>query len=153
MYHAKERGRARCLFFEPEMARHAYERLVLESELGEALKLGQFALHFQAQVRASDGALVGYEALLRWNHPQRGLLAPNDFLPGRGAARDAGHRPLGAWRRRCRHAVRWRRLGIADVPVALNLSTVQFHTPAFVEIVERRAGRRRDRRAAAWSSS
>jgi diguanylate cyclase (GGDEF)-like protein/PAS domain S-box-containing protein len=135
MYHAKSRGRAQCLFFEPEMAREAYRRLVLESELGEALKAGQFALHFQPQLRLSDGELVGYEALLRWHHPQRGLLRPDEFLPVAEERRIM--LGIGRWvlDEALRHAVRWRSLGLAAVPVGLNLSTVQFHSAGFVDIV------------------
>jgi EAL domain-containing protein (putative c-di-GMP-specific phosphodiesterase class I) len=110
---------------------------VLESELGEALKAGQFALHFQPQVRLSDGVLVGIEALLRWNHPQRGQLWPGEFLPvaeERRVMLGIGRWVLGEV---LRLGQRWHRLGLAKVPVALNLSAIQFHTAGFVEIVGR----------------
>ena len=76
MYRAKARGRANYQFFDPVMATSAYAALVMEGELAQALERGEFVLHFQPQVRASDGGLVGAEALIRWHHPERGLLLP-----------------------------------------------------------------------------
>ncbi len=136
MYHAKSRGRARFLFFEPAMARAAYDALVLESELAAALRGEQFELAFQPQVRSSDGALVGYEALLRWRHPVRGLVGPDDFVPlaeERRLMLGIGRWVLGE---ALRWSLHWRRTGLAIVPVGVNLSTMQFHAAGFVEMVE-----------------
>ena len=83
MYRAKARGRANYQFFDPEMATSAYAALVMEGELGQALDRGEFELYFQPQVRADDGRLVGAEALIRWNHPERGLLHARRVHPGR----------------------------------------------------------------------
>jgi EAL domain-containing protein (putative c-di-GMP-specific phosphodiesterase class I) len=86
-------------------------------------------------LRLSDGELVGYEALLSWHHPQRGLLRPDEFLPVAEERRIM--LGIGRWvlDEALRHAVRWRSLGLAAVPVGLNLSTVQFHSAGFVDIV------------------
>ena len=137
MYHAKARGRAQCLFFEPAMARAAYDALVMESELAQALLHGQFALYFQPQVRLYDGTLAGYEALVRWRHPVRGLLGPNDFIPVAEERRlmlGIGHWVLS---QSLRQALDWRRRDITTVRVGVNLSTMQFQANGFVELVER----------------
>ena len=80
MYLAKAQGRAGVEFFRPSMAANAYAELVLESQLSTAIERKEFVLHFQPQVKASDGSLTGVEALIRWNHPERGLLGPNEFI-------------------------------------------------------------------------
>ena len=77
----------------------AMAELALESRLAQAIREQEFVLHFQPQLALGDGALVGVEALLRWRHPQRGLLLPDDFIPrGRGTAADPAHRRVGAAR-------------------------------------------------------
>jgi EAL domain-containing protein (putative c-di-GMP-specific phosphodiesterase class I) len=136
MYHAKAKGRAQCLFFEPAMARAAYDALVMESELAQALQQGQFVLFFQPQVQLSDGALGGYEALVRWQHQQRGLLSPNDFIPVAEERRLM--LGIGRWvlSESLRHALDWRRRGLTDARVGVNLSTMQFQAAGFVELVE-----------------
>ncbi|MEO7010036.1 MAG: EAL domain-containing protein, partial [Caldimonas sp.] len=135
MYRAKARGRANFQFFDPVMATSAYAALVMESELGQALERSEFELHFQPQVRASDGSLVGAEALIRWNHPQRGLLLPDEFIPV--AEQRRLMLPIGQWvlKEAARCAARWHAMGLAVAPVAVNLSTVQFHSTGFVAAV------------------
>ena len=81
MYLAKARGRANHQFYDPGMAGSAYAALVMEGQLTQALERGEFELHFQPQVDARDGQPIGCEALLRWNHPERGLLLPDEFIP------------------------------------------------------------------------
>jgi EAL domain-containing protein (putative c-di-GMP-specific phosphodiesterase class I) len=135
MYRAKARGGANVQFFDPVMATSAYAALVMEGELAQALERGEFELHFQPQVRADDGALVGAEALIRWNHPLRGLLLPDAFIPV--AEQRRLMLAMGQWvlREAARCARRWHDLGLAVAPVAVNLSTVQFHAIGFVEAV------------------
>jgi len=109
---------------------------VLESELAAAVRAREFELHYQPQVRLSDDGLVGVEALLRWRHPTRGLLAPGDFVPLAEARRlmiDIGRWVLGEALRR---AVRWRALGLAAVPMGVNLSSMQFGMADFAVAVE-----------------
>jgi diguanylate cyclase (GGDEF)-like protein/PAS domain S-box-containing protein len=136
MYMAKSRGRANFQFFTSEMASSAYAALVLESQMAQALARGEFVLHFQPQVRSSDGVLVGAEALIRWNHPERGLLLPDAFIPL--AEQQRLMLPIGQWvlRQAARCARRWREAGLVGVPVAVNLSTVQFQTSGFTALIE-----------------
>ena len=135
MHVAKARGRATCAFFEPEVAASAYDNLVLEGQLGQAIEHEEFALLFQPQVSAADGRVIGAEALIRWRHPQRGLLVPNEFI-----ALAEQHRlivPIGAWvlREAARQARAWHEAG-HRLTVAVNLSTLQFLAPGFVASVE-----------------
>jgi diguanylate cyclase (GGDEF)-like protein/PAS domain S-box-containing protein len=135
MYLAKARGRASYQFFEPEMASQAYADLVLEAELAEALTHDQFRLHYQPQVDARDGRLVGAEALLRWQHPQRGLLSPDAFIEV--AERHRLMVPLGEWvmREAVRQSKLWHESGVASVPIAVNLSSMQFRLDRFADTV------------------
>ena len=137
MYQAKALGRAHCRFFEPAMAEAAYADLAMESRLAQAVRGDEFVLHFQPQLALADGALMGIEALLRWQHPERGLIRPEAFIPLAEARRLI--LPIGQWvlREALRCAVRWHAGGLARVPVAVNLSTLQFQARGFVETVER----------------
>ena len=137
MYLAKARGRADYQFFEPAMAATAYADLVLESQLAQAIEHGEFVLFFQPQVAAMGGALIGAEALLRWQHPGRGLLSPDAFIDV--AERHRLMLPLGEWvmRSAARQALDWHTRGVAVVPIAVNLSRMQFRLDGFAETVAR----------------
>ena len=137
MYAAKARGRANVQFFEPSMASAAYDALLLESQLALALEHHEFELHYQPQVRAADGRLVGAEALIRWRHPERGLLTPDAFIPV--AEQRQLMRAIGRWtlREALRTARGWQQADGSAVPVAVNLSSVEFTAPDFVETVAR----------------
>ncbi len=137
MYHAKSGGRARCRFFEPAMAATVWAELAMESRLAQAVRDGEFMLEFQPQLALQGGALVGVEALVRWNHPERGLVAPDEFIPVAEAQRLI--LPIGQWvlQEALGCAVRWHALELARVPVAVNLSNLQFHALGFVDTVER----------------
>jgi diguanylate cyclase (GGDEF)-like protein/PAS domain S-box-containing protein len=132
MYLAKARGRAHYRFFDPSMARRAYEALVLEGELAYALVRDEFELYFQPQVSADLTNLVGAEALIRWNHPTRGLLLPADFLPVLEQQRLM--LPVGQWvmHEAVRLAGQWHRAGLKVGTVAINLSTLQFQSRNFL---------------------
>lgn len=136
MHVAKARGRAGHAFFEPEVAASAYANLVLEGQLGQALAQDEFALLFQPQVRCSDGRLLGAEALIRWRHPERGLLAPDEFIPL--AEQHRLMLPIGAWvlHEAARCARHWHDLGLEPLSIAVNLSTLQFQMPGFVASIE-----------------
>jgi diguanylate cyclase (GGDEF)-like protein/PAS domain S-box-containing protein len=136
MYRAKQQGRAHCSFFEPAMAELARAELAMESRLAQAIRDGEFLLHFQPQRSLADGRLLGVEALVRWHHPERGLVGPDEFIPVAEARRLI--LPIGTWvlHEALRCAVRWHASGLARVPVAVNLSTLQFQAPHFVETVE-----------------
>jgi diguanylate cyclase (GGDEF)-like protein len=132
---AKRRGRAQALWFQPEMGAAAYDALVLESDLGRALAEGQFELAFQPQVRWGDGVLVGMEALVRWRHPQRGWVSPDDFIPVAeqrrlmlGIGQWVFSEALRCWRL-------WRDQAGVAARVGVNLSAMQFQGRGFVEWV------------------
>ena len=135
MYIAKSRGRANCQFFDPAVATAAYDALVLESELAQALQRDEFVLHYQPQVRARDGGLAGIEALIRWMHPERGMLRPDAFIAL--AEQQRVMLPISQWvlRTAARAALRWRSMGLIDVPIAVNLSSMQFRAAGFVDAV------------------
>jgi diguanylate cyclase (GGDEF)-like protein/PAS domain S-box-containing protein len=137
MTRAKAGGRARYLFFEPMMAEAAYDALLLESDLGAALREGQFELAFQPQVRAGDHALVGLEALVRWRHPVRGWVRPDDFIVL--AEQRRLMLGIGQWvlAEAIRQAHQWRSEGLLDARVGVNLSAMQFQGAGFVAWIER----------------
>jgi len=138
MYHAKAKGRAACTFFEPAMAEAAYTELALESQLAQAIRDQAFVLHYQPQLSLQDGSVVGFEALIRWAHPDLGLLDPDAFIPVAESRRLM--LPIGDWvlREALRQAAEWRASGLIAVPVAVNLSSMQFQAQDFVDLVERR---------------
>jgi diguanylate cyclase (GGDEF)-like protein/PAS domain S-box-containing protein len=135
MYQAKARGRANYQFFDPGRIDSAYAALVIEGELAQALERGEFELHFQPLARARDGVVTGAEALIRWNHPQRGLLLPDAFIPV--AEQQRLMLPIGQWvlREAAACAMRWRAQGLNLATVAVNLSSVQFQSIGFVDAV------------------
>ncbi len=125
MRQAKESGRNTLRFYRAEMNSDALARLQLENSLREALAQGQFQLHYQPLVRAEAGQVCGVEALLRWPHPEQGMISPAQFIP---LAEESGLIvPLGAWvlQEACRQARHWQDLGL-PLRVAVNLSSVQF---------------------------
>ena len=125
MYHAKESGRNGFQFFNADMHAQIAERVQMENGLRQALRAQQFELAFHAELDIASGAPVGVEALLRWRHPELGLLRPERFM---SAAEDAGLMiPIGNWvlQQACRSAQRWHRAGFRLV-VAVNLSAAQF---------------------------
>ena len=126
MYHAKDSGRANRQFYTANMAGRATEVLRKERLLRAAIAQSAFVLHYQPQLRLSDGALVGFEALVRWQHPERGLVGPDEFI---GFAESRGLiTPIGRWvlRESCRQMKVWQMQGLAFVPVAVNLSALEF---------------------------
>jgi predicted signal transduction protein with EAL and GGDEF domain len=125
MYHAKQQGRNGYRFFSPEMNAHVVERVQLENELRQALENQEFVLEDLPEIDIASGRTVGAEALIRWRHPQRGLLQPDQFIP---IAESTGLIvPIGQWvlRQACLQARAWRDQG-CPVVVAVNLSQVQF---------------------------
>lgn len=135
MYLAKAKGRASYCFYEPSQADSAYAELVLESQLVQAIERDEFVLYFQPQVAAGSGELIGAEALLRWQHPQRGLLGPDAFIDV--AERHRLMLNLGAWvmRAAALQARAWHQHGIAPVRIAVNLSRMEFRLDGFSDVV------------------
>ena len=126
MYQAKQVGRNTFRFFDATMNVEAAEHLRLRNGLRRALEAGEFELHYQPQFDLQSGAITGAEALLRWRHPELGLVPPARFIP---VAEDSGLIvPIGAWvlQQACAQAMRWQRAGLPPLTVAVNLSAVQF---------------------------
>ena len=133
MYHAKEGGRNNYQFFEPDMNVQAVERHSIEGGLRRALERQEFMLHYQPKINLESGTISGVEALVRWQHPQRGLILPEQFV---WIAEDCGLIvPIGAWvlREACRQAQTWQDAGLPPIPVAVNISAVQFRHKDFLE--------------------
>jgi diguanylate cyclase (GGDEF)-like protein/PAS domain S-box-containing protein len=135
MYYAKENGRNDYQFFEPQMNVRAVERQSLESSLRRALERKEFLLHYQPVVSLKTGRLTGAEALVRWLHPQRGIVAPAQFIP---IAEDTGLiLPIGQWimREACMCTREWLDAGLRPPPVAVNISAVEFRSAKFLDCV------------------
>ncbi|NYE60927.1 diguanylate cyclase (GGDEF)-like protein/PAS domain S-box-containing protein [Duganella sp. 1224] len=132
MYRAKKLGRNRVQFYEPAMNEEARERLRIEGALRSALERREFVLHYQPQVELASGRVVGMEALLRWRHPELGMVAPQRFI---GLAEETGLIvEIGAWvlRAACAQARAWLDAGHGPLRVAVNLSPRQFGAPQLV---------------------
>jgi len=135
MYCAKEAGRNSFQFFTDELNVQVRERLTLENALRGALEKQEFFLVYQPQVNLAMGEVTGSEALLRWQHPELGLVPPDKFIP---IAESSGLIvPLGEWvlKTACAQIRQWQNEGLAAVPVAVNVSAVQFRQKGFVEFV------------------
>jgi diguanylate cyclase (GGDEF)-like protein len=133
MYHAKENGRNNYQFFAPSMNARAVQRQSIEASLRRALERQEFVLHYQPKINLHSGAIVGVEALIRWQHPERGLLPPAQFVP---IAEDSGLIvPIGRWvlSEACRQTQAWLQAGLPAITVAVNTSAVEFRAPDFLE--------------------
>jgi diguanylate cyclase (GGDEF)-like protein len=134
MYRAKELGRNRYEFFTAEMNARVENQLVLEAALRRAVDAGEFLLHFQPRVSAMNRRVVGVEALLRWRHPERGLVPPVDFIPLLEETNLIV--PVGAWvlETACRQAREWRDSGL-PLRMSVNISSRQFRSDTLVQTV------------------
>jgi len=131
LYRAKAEGRGTAHFFEPEMDRRIQARRMLELDLRKAFANGEFELFYQPLINLNSDAVSGFEALLRWRHPERGMIAPAEFIP---LAEEIGLIvPLGEWvlRKACTEAMSWP----AELKVAVNLSPAQFRSRGVVKAV------------------
>jgi len=135
LYCAKEQGRNNFQFFTQEMNVEAVERMTLENSLRVALERREFFLVYQPQVDVATGQITGAEALLRWQHPELGLVSPDKFIP---IAENSGLiLPIGEWvlHTACAQARRWQEDGLPALPVAVNVSAVQFRHNRFLQVV------------------
>jgi diguanylate cyclase (GGDEF)-like protein len=136
MYRAKEQGRNRFCFYHAELDEVSQERLALEAGLRHALERGEIEVLFQPKMDFRSGRPTGVEALIRWRHPQKGLLTPDKFVP---LAEETGLIvPIGYWtmRRVCERARAWQEEGHM-LSVAVNLSATQFHQPELLPVLKR----------------
>jgi diguanylate cyclase (GGDEF)-like protein/PAS domain S-box-containing protein len=132
MYHAKDQGRNRFQLFNRDLKARAVERQSTEEDLRGALQRHEFVLHYQAQIDLRTGGITGTEALIRWQHPKRGLLFPNQFIP---IAEATGLIvPIGQWvlREACRQTRAWLDAGLRPVRVAVNVSALEFRNKHFL---------------------
>ncbi|MVW59495.1 EAL domain-containing protein [Massilia sp. NEAU-DD11] len=137
MYGAKNGGRNNYQFYVAEMHENATQRLQTETQLRQALERGEFLLHYQPKLDLATGTISGFEALLRWNHPQRGLVPPLEFI---AILEDTGLiLPVGEWviGEVCRQLKAWQAQGMAVRPVAINLSARQLQQADLAGAVER----------------
>ncbi|MHB1332729.1 MAG: putative bifunctional diguanylate cyclase/phosphodiesterase [Sulfuriferula sp.] len=133
MYHAKENGRNNYKFFEQSMNARAVQRQSVEASLRRALERQEFVLHYQPKIDLHSGTMVGVEALIRWQHPELGLLLPGQFVP---IAEDCGLiLPIGRWvlRETCLQARAWQDAGLPPITVAVNTSAHEFRAKDFLE--------------------
>lgn len=136
MYHAKAQGRGNYQFFTEKLQQNAILRSSIEKELRLALEQQQFMLYYQPQLDLRTGQLMGVEALVRWQHPEHGVVSPIDFIP---IAEDSGLIvPIGDWvlQEACRQLAAWRAAGITHIKMSVNLAAKQFndlHLPARIE--------------------
>lgn len=134
--YAKRQGRNSYQFFSRDMNARAHERLTLENQLRRALDRNELALHFQPKVDVATGIVIGAEALMRWNHPEFGFIAPTRFIP---VAEETGLIvPIGEWalRAACEASNGWAQRGLGDLCVAVNVSGVQFRDKNFCQVLK-----------------
>jgi diguanylate cyclase (GGDEF)-like protein/PAS domain S-box-containing protein len=133
MYHAKDSGRDNYQFYRSDMSLRAIERQSLESQLRHALERQELLLHYQPKINLKTGAITSVEALVRWQHPERGLLLPGQFL---AIAEDTGMIvAIGQWvlHEACRQTREWLDAGLLAVPVAVNISSLEFRGEHFLD--------------------
>jgi EAL domain-containing protein (putative c-di-GMP-specific phosphodiesterase class I) len=135
MYRAKDAGRDKFQFFTTEMNDRLRERMHIEDDLRKAIKRNEFVLHYQPQVDLRSGRVIGMEALIRWQHPELGMVPPDRFI---GVAEETGLiGPIGDWviRTACAQNMAWQRAGYGQLRIAVNLSARQFGQPDLVESI------------------
>jgi len=135
MYAAKQKGKHRYAFYQPELTIRAKKRLEMEHELRKALEKGKLELHYQPQISLATARVFGVEALVRWNHPTKGLVSPGEFI--HVAERIGLIKTLGQWvlETACRQAREWMEAGYRDLRLAVNISPLHFRDPAIVRQV------------------
>jgi diguanylate cyclase (GGDEF)-like protein/PAS domain S-box-containing protein len=137
MYRAKDQGRGNFQPYSEELYLHVTERLQLHNDLRRALERDEFIVHYQPQADLHDGSIIGVEALVRWRHPDRGLVSPGQFID---AAEETGLiTSIGEFvlRTACEQGKAWQDMGLPPLRIAVNLSSRQFWQPDLLEIVER----------------
>ncbi|MDQ8736046.1 EAL domain-containing protein [Paenibacillus sp. LHD-38] len=135
MYEVKKKGKNDYQFYSNELDQKLLEKIELEGDLRKAIGRGELLLHYQPQIRTEDHAMIGIEALVRWEHPSKGLLSPGLFIP---IAEETGLiYEMGTWvlREACRQMRKWHDEGGPQIPISVNLSSQQFHQPQLAEYI------------------
>ncbi|WP_373184700.1 EAL domain-containing protein [Halopseudomonas sp.] len=137
MYKAKQHGRNDYQWYTDDLTQRVHERLTLRADLQQAIELGQFELYYQPQIAVKDGRVCGCEALLRWKHPERGMIPPDVFIPMAEATGQIV--PLSEWvaQRACQDAVLLCHKLSRDAAVAINVSPLHFQRSSFVAFIQR----------------
>ena len=135
MYQAKEEGKHRYAFYQPALTALAETRLQMEHDLRLAIERNELELHYQPQIELQSGNMVGVEALMRWRHPIKGLIFPDDFIAV--AERIGLIKDLGVWllKTACTQAVAWREMGLPRIQMAVNISPTHFQDPALATTI------------------
>lgn len=136
LYRAKDRGRNRYQFFSPELSQQALQKLNIESSLRNAIENNELILHYQPKIHIQSGIPSSIEALVRWQHPEKGLILPDEFIP---VAEDTGLIvPLGEWviKNACQQFSQWRKEGLSVDGISINVSARQFKEQNLVSIFE-----------------
>ncbi|MDD5578313.1 MAG: EAL domain-containing protein [Methylobacter sp.] len=137
MYHAKDRGRNTFCFYTEELNLRLMQRLTLEEDLRQGLKLEQFMVYYQPKLDLYSGKISGVEALLRWKHPEKGMIPPDQFIP---LTEDTGLiLPIGEWMMRtaCLQAKVWQEAGLPPISMAVNVSPKQLHLSQFDKTIRK----------------
>jgi diguanylate cyclase (GGDEF)-like protein/PAS domain S-box-containing protein len=132
MYHAKDNGRDNRQFFKQDLNLRAVKRQSLEDSMRHALEREEFSVHYQPKVNLESGEIVGVEALIRWLHPDLGLVSPAEFIP---IAEECGLMvPIGRWvmGQACHQAQAWQEIGLAPIRIAVNISAAELRAPDFL---------------------
>lgn len=137
MYRAKQKGKGSIEIFKPQMSLDMHKRLTLETDLQRALKNQEFTLFYQPIIDLKSENLVGFEALMRWQHPKKGIVSPNLFIPAMEAT--GLIIPVGFWvlQQACQQLQTWHQQGWTELTMSVNLSTRQFSTPNFLADIDR----------------
>ncbi len=136
LQHAKENGRNTSHYFSPSMNASSSAKLAMESNLHKAVERSEFLLYYQPQINIHQRQIVGVEALIRWNHPELGIISPADFIP---LAEESGLiKAIGAWalRTACRQHQRWQEQGLPPIRIGVNLSSLQFRDQDWVMTID-----------------
>ncbi len=136
LYRAKDRGRNRYQFFSPELSQQALQKLNIENSLRNAIENNELVIHYQPKVHMQSGIPSSMEALVRWQHPQKGLISPDEFIP---TAEESGLIvPLGEWviKTACQQFSQWRKAGLAIESLSINVSARQFKEQNLVSLFE-----------------
>jgi diguanylate cyclase (GGDEF)-like protein len=135
MYYAKNQGRNNYQYYMQSMNARALESFTLENDLRKALEKDELLLYYQPQIDIESGKVIGLEALIRWEHPEKGIIPPSDFIP---IAEENGLIiPIGEWvlNTACKQSREWQNAGISAIPVSVNVASQQFQQRNFIEIV------------------